>query len=204
MSMMYRTTDPVPAPLALIQAALASDDAERVERAYYFAAAAHDGQTRDEGTPYIEHPVRVALILWQELGVRDVDLMIAALNHDVIEDSEDVDDALVRSAFGDRAANLVLDVTKPAAPPDGKGARDRAYLDSLPGLDLDSRLLKLADRIDNLRSVIDGGDRAKARRYLIVSRAEFLPLAAMTDPVAHQLIGEACDAIEALLEGGVP
>ncbi|CAN5533838.1 hypothetical protein BH23CHL2_BH23CHL2_16120 [soil metagenome] len=199
MSMIYRASEPIPAPLALIQASLDPDDAQRVERAYRFALAAHEGQVRDEGTPFIEHPVRVALVLWQELGVRDVDLIVAALNHDVIEDSDEVDGDLVASAFGERAANLVLDVTKMPVPPEKRPERDRAYLDSLPTLVVEARLLKLADRIDNLRSILNANNPAKARRYLQVSREEFLPLAAMTDPVAHRLVGEACDAIEAML-----
>ncbi|MEZ4524095.1 MAG: HD domain-containing protein [Thermomicrobiales bacterium] len=199
MSMMYEIAEPIPASLALIQASMSRDDAERVERAYRFARAAHNGQLRDEGTPFIEHPVRVAEILWQELGVRNADLIVAALNHDVIEDSEAVDEHLVASAFGEVVAKLVVDVTKISVPPEEKAARDRAYLDRLPDLPVDSRLLKLADRIDNLRSVLLADDLAKARRYLDVSQDEFVPLATMTDPVALRLVIEACDAIERML-----
>ena len=193
--MSYKMNAPVPAGLTLIQASLAHADAERVELAYRFAAAAHDGQKRDEGTPFIEHPVRVAQLLWEELDVRDVDLLVAALNHDAIEDNDDVDVTLVTSVFGKRVAGMVVDVTKEPPGPEGRDARDRAYLDRLPSLPSESRLLKLADRIDNLRSVLNANDPAKARRYLDVSRAEFIPLAAMTDPVAHRLVTEACDAI---------
>jgi len=196
---MYEPAEPLPSSLTLIQASLGSDDAERIERAYRFAAAAHEGQTRDEGTPFIEHPVRVAKVLWHELGVRDVELLVAALQHDVIEDCEAVDRALLASAFGERVAGLVVDVTKETVPPGQRAARDRAYLDKLPGLSTDARLLKLADRIDNLRSIPQANDPAKARRYLDVSRAEFLPLAAMTDPAALRLVTEACDDIERIL-----
>ena len=193
---MYEPTDPPPEALTLIQALLGADDAERIERAYRFAEAAHQGQVRDEGTPFIEHPARVAVLLWEELGVRDVDLLIAALNHDSIEDNEVIDRSLVASAFGERVAQLVSDVTKKPAGPAGREARDREYLDHLREIPKESRLLKLADRIDNLRSIPKSNDEAKKRRYLLVSRAEFLPLAAATDPVAHGLLAEACDAIE--------
>ena len=194
--MMHEVPDPTPHALTLIQASLDPDDAERIEHAYRFAEAAHRGQCRDEGTPFIEHPARVAGVLWYELGVRDVDLLIAALNHDTIEDSDDVDRALVASAFGERVARLVCDVTKAPVGPEGREARDREYLNHLRELPEDSRLLKLADRIDNLRSIPNSNDDDKKRRYLEVSRAEFLPLAAATDPVAHRLVSEACDAIE--------
>lgn len=198
--MMYEIVDPVPSSLTLIQAALGPEDAERIERAYRFSAAAHDGQYRDEGTPFVEHPVRVAVLLWQELGVRDVELLVAALLHDAIEDSHEVDAELIVSAFGERVAGLVSDVTKDAVAPEDRDARDRAYLDRLPTLSADSRLLKLADRIDNLRSVMQSGDPGKARRYLDVSRAEFVPLAMMTDQAALRLVTEACDDIACALD----
>lgn len=198
---MYSLPTDLPPELALIQAQVGADDAARLEQAYRFAEAAHEGQTRDEGTPFIEHPVRVAAILWNELGRRgDIDLIIAALCHDTVEDSEHVDAELLESYFGPAIAGLVLDVTKQPAAPDLKAARDRAYLDKLPGLPLRSRLLKLADRIDNLRAVVHSTEPGKAWRYLTVSRAEFIPLALQTDQVAARLIVEACDALERHLE----
>jgi (p)ppGpp synthase/HD superfamily hydrolase len=200
MSMMYEIVEPLPTSLTLIQASLSPDDAELLGLAYSFARAAHKGQSRDEGSPFIEHPVRVAALLWHELGVRDVELLIAALNHDTIEDCDEVDSALIASVFGDRVTGLVIDVTKEAVPFDERAERDRAYLERLPTLSIDSRLLKLADRIDNLRSVIHANDPAKARRYLEVSRAAFIPLAAMTDLAASRLVSDACDSIEQWLE----
>lgn len=191
----------VPPALTLISAALAADDAMLLEHAFQFAAAAHAGQYRDEGTPFIEHPVRVAEILWEELGRRDdIELLIAALNHDVLEDCNWLEGEVLESAFGERVARLVEDVTKEPVPPERKAERDRAYLDRLPTLSLDSRLLKLADRIDNLRAIPLAGDRDKARRYLEVSRAEFIPLALATDQTATRLVIEACDRIESYLE----
>ena len=177
---------------------LASEDAERLLDAFRVAAAAHASQLRDEGTPFIEHPVRVAQILWSELGVRDVDVLIAALNHDVVEDSE-LDSAFIAGKFGQRVEELVEHVTKAAVPDEHKSARDADYLLALRAAPRDARLLKLADRIDNLRAVIRSNDQAKAARYLNVSRAEFLPLALLTDPTAERLIASACDAIERYL-----
>lgn len=183
----------------MIIASLAPGDAERLEAAYRFAEAAHRGHVRDEGTPYIDHPVRVALILWEEIGVRDVDLIIAAFNHDVLEDCDWLDEGVLSGALGERATSLIADVTKPQVPEEQKAARDRAYLDGLRSLPHESRLLKLADRIDNLRAVVHAGDPDKARRYLDVSREEFIPLALATDPLAVDLVSEACDRIEEYL-----
>ncbi len=202
MSNTYSASSVVPASLALIQAAVEPASAELIERAYRFSDVAHAGQYRDEGAPFIEHPVRVATILWQELGSRDVELTVAALLHDTVEDSECVTGELLDSAFGSRVASLVLDVTKEQVPEEKKPIRDREYLDRLPGLSPDARLLKLADRIDNLRSVLRSTEPGKAQRYLVVSQAEFLPLALQTDQVAARLVTEACDAIERALKTG--
>lgn len=188
-----------PPEIATIIATLPPGDAGRIEAAYRFAEAAHRGQCRDEGTPYIEHPVRVARILWEDFGVRDVDLIIAAFNHDVLEDCDWLDEEVLGGALGERATSMIRDVTKPQVPDEEKAARDQAYLESLRSLPPESRLLKLADRIDNLRAVVHAGDPDKARRYLDVSREEFIPLALATDPVAVDLVTEACDRIEEYL-----
>jgi (p)ppGpp synthase/HD superfamily hydrolase len=124
---------------------------------------------------------------------------MAAFNHDVLEDCPEITVVDLATVIGPRACAMVVDVTKHQVPNEQKAARDRAYLDQLPGLPWESRLLKLADRIDNLRSVPASGDPAKARRYLEVSLAEFIPLAAATSPVAERLILEACDQIGAYL-----
>lgn len=180
-------------------ATLSPEDAARFETAYRFAAAAHDGQTRDEGTPYIEHPVRVARILWEELGVRDLDILIAALNHDVLEDCDWLEAEVLNGALGERATGIVEEVTKPQVPEAQKAERDRNYFDRLRDISTEARLLKLADRVDNLRSVVLAGDPDKARRYLAVSREEFIPLALATDPVAADLVSTGCDKVERYL-----
>lgn len=205
MAQPYRPA-PLPPEMTLMLAALPAEDRERFEQAFQFAAAAHAGQLRDEGTPYIEHPVRVAAILWQECGYRDdADLLIAALTHDILEDCENITVDVLNSAFGPRVSRIVQDLTKEPVPAEQRAARDRAYMDRLPELPFDSRVVKLADRIDNLRSVVHAGDPAKAQRYLTVSRDEFLPLAMATDATAARLIAEACDEIARYLmslEGG--
>ncbi|CAN5250708.1 hypothetical protein BH23CHL1_BH23CHL1_10350 [soil metagenome] len=188
-----------PVEVALMIATLSAEDAGRIEFAFRFAAAAHGGQTRDEGTPFIEHPVRVARILWEDFGSRDVEVIIAALNHDVLEDCDWLDSEILRGALGETSTQLIEHVTKEQVSDDKKAARDRAYLDRLWEIPPEARLLKLADRLDNLRSVIYAGDPAKAQRYLAVSRTEFIPLALATDPVAARLIGDACDEIERYL-----
>lgn len=194
----YRPAE-IPPALTSVLTGLHRDDAERLASGFRFAAAAHAEHTRDEGTPFIDHPIAVAVILSEELGCRDVDVLIAALNHDVLEDCGWLRRVEVAGAIGERATGLVAEVTKERVPPAETAERDRRYMEHLWRITPDAKLLKLADRIHNLRSIPNANDPAKARRYLEVSRSEFYPLALTIDPTAARLIAEACDSIEAYL-----
>jgi GTP diphosphokinase / guanosine-3',5'-bis(diphosphate) 3'-diphosphatase len=196
--MVYTPAD-IPPELITILALCDPDDADRIIVTFQFSAAAHSGQHRDEGTPFIEHPVAVASILWHELGLRDADVLLAALMHDVLEDCSWISREAVEDLIGGRAAGMVHQVSKRPVAASERAARDAEYLDSLSSLPLESRILKLADRIHNLRCVPLANDPDKARRYLEVSRERFYPLALITDPAAARLIAEACDAIESYL-----
>ncbi|MGB9578180.1 MAG: HD domain-containing protein, partial [Halothiobacillaceae bacterium] len=82
---------------------------ERVAQAYAFSKQAHEGQLRVSGEPYITHPVAVAEIL---AGLRlDEKTIIAALLHDVIEDTPTARDQIA-AEYGDEVAHLVDGVSK--------------------------------------------------------------------------------------------
>ena len=87
-----------------MQRYLAAEQVEQVMRAYEFAAKAHEGQQRYSGEPYISHPVAVATIL-AELKL-DAQTLMAALLHDVIEDTGVPKDHIA-SLFGGEVAELV-------------------------------------------------------------------------------------------------
>src|SRR2546423_6859475 len=90
----------------------ADDEAiARVRRAYEVARTAHSGQTRDEGTPYIVHPIRVAVSLVDELKLYSPKLICSALLHDVIEDSAITREDVLRM-FGEQIAEVVWLLTK--------------------------------------------------------------------------------------------
>ncbi|MGK0417061.1 MAG: (p)ppGpp synthase/HD superfamily hydrolase, partial [Halopseudomonas sp.] len=83
---------------------LEPDQVNLVRRAYFYAEQAHDGQTRRSGEPYVTHPLAVASIL-ADMHMDHQSLM-AAMLHDVIEDTGIPKDALV-TQFGDTVAELV-------------------------------------------------------------------------------------------------
>lgn len=145
----------------------------KIIRAINFASAAHKDQVRKgTGEPYIIHPVRVFLII-QESGFMGYQLetQIAALLHDVIEDTtySKVD---IHAHFGNDVADLVQELTnvyeKSAYPDLNRKERKRLEFERIAGISQRAKLIKLADRIDNLTERgLNGGFM---RKYLKESR----------------------------------
>ncbi len=155
-----------------------------VARAYAFAAAAHRGQTRAGGEPYIVHPVAIAETL-ADLRL-DTRTVMAGLLHDVVEDTG-ITLAEVRHEFGDEVANLVDGVTKlshielQVRPQDSRAEAD-SRAESLRKMvlamaeDVRVVLMKLADRLHNMRTLgaMPADKRARTARETLEI---FAPLA---------------------------
>ena len=134
---------------------------KRLKEAYDFARQKHAGQKRQGGEPYICHPLHVALILAREIGAES-DVLAAALLHDVIEDCN-VTRAELAEKFGDPVASAVDAVSQLTESMCGdleisKDDKDRASDEKLltEVLEKDEKrgfLIKLADRIHNLRTI---------------------------------------------------
>ena len=126
-------------------------DTSIIESAYTVAAAAHDGQTRKSGEPYITHPVAVSQILAElGLGPRTI---AAALLHDTVEDTDySLED--LRAEFGDEVAMLVDGVTKLDRVKYGDTAQAETVRKMIVAMSKDIRVLvvKLADRLHNART----------------------------------------------------
>ncbi len=129
-------------------------DLKEVLRAYEIAEAAHAGQRRRSGEPYIVHPIGVAEVL-AELGM-DTPTIVAALLHDTVEDTHlSVDD--VAREFGDTAALLVdgvtkLDRIKTSSKEEQQAESLRKMLIAMAS-DLRVLLIKLADRLHNMKTI---------------------------------------------------
>lgn len=125
-----------------------------VREAYLFAEQAHGGQTRMSGEPYITHPLAVAYIL-AELQL-DVTAMIAALLHDVVEDTAVTDADIVRN-FGAEVASLVDGVTKLKRikfdSREEQQAENLRKMFMAMAKDIRVLIIKLADRLHNMRTI---------------------------------------------------
>ncbi len=130
------------------------DAIQSVEAAYELAARAHQTQTRFSGEPYITHPVAVAQIL-ADMRM-DPESIMAALLHDVIEDT-DVTKADLTRMFGTRVAELVDGVTKLAQISFESRIIEQAenFRKMLLAMVKDIRviIIKLADRLHNMRTI---------------------------------------------------
>jgi len=123
-------------------------------RALAFAAHKHRDQKRKdaEASPYINHPIALAEVLAGEGGVTDIEVLAAALLHDTIEDTDTSLEEL-RAEFGERIAGMVAEVTDDQALP--KAERKRLQIEHAAGISDGAKLVKLADKICNLRDVAD-------------------------------------------------
>jgi (p)ppGpp synthase/HD superfamily hydrolase len=100
--------------------------------------------------PYVNHLLEVAMLVAQATNGNDPDLVIAALLHDAIEDSE-VPPELIATTFGEDVAALVAEVTDDKSLP--KEVRKQKQIETAPHKSNRAKLLKLADKTSNLRAI---------------------------------------------------
>ena len=157
-------------------------DRKRIEKAIKMATSAHEGQLRKSGDPYISHPIAVMKIV-EDWGM-DEDTIIAAVLHDTVEDTNvTLED--IKKEFGDQVAFLVDGVTKLSNVRSGMRDID-TYLpetkDNLlrlliaMGSDIRVLIIKLADRLHNLRT-LSALPPEKQRKIAKESLEVFAPLA---------------------------
>ena len=122
-------------------------------KAVAFAAEKHRNQRRKDAdaSPYINHPIALANVLANEAGVRDVAVLWAAILHDTIEDTETTAVEL-EEAFGGHITSIVLEVTDDKSLE--KHVRKQHQIDHAPHSSPEAKLVKLADKICNLRDIL--------------------------------------------------
>jgi GTP pyrophosphokinase len=156
---------------------LKPEDLSQVESAYHFSEAAHEGQFRQSGEPYISHPLAVANILAQ--WHLDSQALTAALLHDVMEDTAVTKTELSRN-FGKPVADLVdglskLDKIEFETQEKAQAENFRKMLLAM-ARDVRVILIKLADRLHNMRT-LDAVDVGKRRRIALETLEIYAPIA---------------------------
>ena len=156
------------------------DDKDLLEKAYNFASDGHINQKRASGEPYITHPLQVALYL-SDLSM-DLETIIAAILHDLIEDT-DITYKNIKKEFGSDVANIVDGVTKldRIQYNSNEEAKAEAIRKMVIAMSKDIRvlILKLADRLHNIQTIEYLADHKQER---IASETLYVYA-----PLAHRL-----------------
>lgn len=159
---------------------LQGNDAKLIKKAFNISNDAHKDMRRKSGEPYIYHPLDVADICVSEIGLGTTSI-IAALLHDVVEDTEwEIYD--IRREFGDKVAIIIDGLTKISSVP-GENASEQAenFRKLLLTLAQDTRviLIKLADRLHNMRTL---DSMPQHKQLKIASETAYIYA-----PMAHRL-----------------
>jgi guanosine-3',5'-bis(diphosphate) 3'-pyrophosphohydrolase len=138
-------------------------------KALRFSAEKHRNQRRKDvaESPYINHPIEVMQLLWDVGGVRDVNVLLAALLHDTIEDTQTSPEE-IRGQFGEEVLSLVLEVTDDKSLP--KAERKRLQVEDAASHSTGAKLIKLADKACNVHDLV----RSPPKDWSLDRRREYL------------------------------
>lgn len=200
--------------LNALRAFLPASDGAALDRIFAVAVRAHAGQFRTAeteavATPYIMHPLRVARIVAEEWQRPDMQTIAACLLHDVLEDCPRdrrgaYEQDIIREA-GKEVYHAVETLTKPmAGPREVQAAREARYFAELRKAGAWVRLVKLADRVDNLRDALAWGNVEFWTRYSNETIGWHLFLARHTAPLAEAALFRALVEGERALRGRAP
>lgn len=153
-------------------------DIAKIDYAYDMAKHGHRNQFRESGERYFEHVRATALILVDELGITDVEMIMAALLHDMLEDAFLLTPDRIKITFGERVARMICAVSKPRKN-DPRFAtneeRQEWYFKQIAQAGVEEKIVKLADRLHNLRT-LNQCSREKQLRKIGETKTKYLPL----------------------------
>ncbi len=130
---------------------ITSPDLNLIFDALAFAAAKHRLQKRkSRGTPYINHPIEVARLLVTVGGIKDEEVLAAAILHDTIEDTETTAEE-IEERFGKTVLDMVLECTDDKSLP--KAERKRRQIENASHKSPSAKCLKIADKISNVNDI---------------------------------------------------
>jgi (p)ppGpp synthase/HD superfamily hydrolase len=169
----------------------------KITRAFSIAMKAHSGQVKkgNKTEPYINHPLRVALILTEEIHEYDIDIICAAILHDTLginanhgmsspvsdANSGTTSEARIRNELGEPIYSIVKTLAKPLAKSNEKDRILGEYFRNIAKSPEDVRYIKLADRLDNIRNLKNAIQKDRILRYKEETQKYIIPIAENTD-----------------------
>ncbi len=159
-----------------VRAKATEEDKENLNKAYDLILSAHNLQRRKSGEPYVFHPIEVARICYEEIGLGPT-AVISALLHDVVEDTETTLED-IHEIFGEKITKIVDGLTKLDGTYNVENKQAENFKKVLSSLAYDVRvaLIKMADRLHNLRT-IDAMPRPKQLKIAAETKYIYTPLA---------------------------
>jgi guanosine-3',5'-bis(diphosphate) 3'-pyrophosphohydrolase len=123
-------------------------------QAINFAAKKHRNQKRKgaDGEPYINHPLEVLGLLTSVGKIEDFNVLIAAVLHDTIEDTETTEEE-IKELFGAKVCKMVLELTDDKSLP--KAERKQLQIEHAPHISIGAKQIKLSDKISNIRDILE-------------------------------------------------
>ena len=155
------------------------DDLIKITRAFGIALKTHVGEFKDENKiePYINHPLKVALVIAEELHIHNVDLVCAALLHDTTLK----DDVELKKDFGEVIHDIVHLVAMPITRNEERAKTLDEYFYSIANSPVLIRYLIVADRLENVRALKNAAQKNKILRYKEETQKYIIPIAEKTD-----------------------
>jgi guanosine-3',5'-bis(diphosphate) 3'-pyrophosphohydrolase len=152
-------------------------DIHKIISAYELAENVHEPLVRNDGTPYFYHSARVCKMLVDELECYDVDILSAALLHDVLEDSTTLTKEVLEYNFGQYVAYIVETLTKDLSTQRQKPDEiDLAHVEKLRNESEDCLLIRLTARLDNFRC-LEFNLKRNPILYISNTTERYIPLA---------------------------
>lgn len=156
------------------------DDLYKLIKAFSVAFNAHAGISRnnDRNDPYINHCLRVSLILSEEVRCRDINTLSAALLHDIFEKTRNSSYGSTKllEDFGENISNIVFTLSRTA-----EQRKAEYYFDKIASSTKNTKYVMLADRLDNARFMKTISQRDRAFRYKEETEKYVIPIAQATD-----------------------
>ncbi len=156
------------------------DDVYKLTRAFSVAFNLHAGLSRNNNRndPYINHCLRVSLILSEEICCRDINALSAALLHDVLEKSRNpsYDSTSLLADFGESIRDIIFTLSRISSE-----ESLQHYFEKIASSSKITRYVMLADRLDNARFLRTVSQREKAFRYKEETEKYVIPIAQATD-----------------------
>ncbi|MBI5207944.1 MAG: HD domain-containing protein [Candidatus Firestonebacteria bacterium] len=159
----------------IVKKSFSIEESQKILKAIDLAFQLHKKEKRAGGEPYIVHPFRIAISLILEFSITQPEIIIAGLLHDILENTN-YNPLELKKKFGNNIHKIVNTLTRKRSRPKTGDRLSDAYYQNIIKCGNDCLIIKLADKLDNLRDALNHPNVIKRKLYVKESYEVFLPL----------------------------